>query len=268
MLVTLLSILIFNPVISAVSLAAAWLYKIKLNGKKGFFYFFKFVLPLVLTATVFNFAFSHFGATVLFRFAEMNFTFEALFYGLSQGFMMSSVLVWFSNYGEVVTSQRFISVFGKIMPDTALVFSMILSFIPRLKKNAAEISDARKLVDRGEGKLKKAVNNLSGLITMTLEESIDTAESMRARGFSKRRTVYSKYRFCARDFFVLVTQTVLFAVLLAFRISGKTQFLFDPFVTAAPLPVSAVILFAALSLLPCIIDFTEDARWHYLKRKI
>lgn len=98
------------------------------------------------------------------------------------------------------------------MPNTALVFSMVLSFIPRLKKNAAEISDARLLID-GENKIKKSINSFSALITMTLEQSIETADSMKARGYSKDRNIYSKYRFSVQDLLLIIFTVFSGAVL-------------------------------------------------------
>ena len=222
---------------------------------------------MILLVMVFNFAFSHYGMTVLFVFREMNFTAESLFYGFTQGLLLGCVMMWFSCYSRVITAERFIAVFGRIIPNTALIFSMVLSFIPRLRKNAGEISDARQLVN-SESKLKKSINNFSALITMTLEESIETADSMKARGYNKGRSIYLKYCFSLKDLFLLVFTFIAGTVLLVFKGMGYLDFLFDPVIKMDRLSIWAVIIFAVLSLLPVIIDFLEDMRWFYLKRKI
>ncbi len=263
----LLTIVIFNPILLAVSFVSAFAYKLKLDGRAAFLYLLKFILPMVLLVAVFNFAFSHYGMTVLFVFRDMNFTAESLFYGFTQGMLLGCVMMWFSCYGRVITAERFIAVFGRIIPNTALVFSMVLSFIPRLRKNAGEISDARQLVN-SENKLKKSINNFSALITMTLEESIETADSMKARGYNKGRNIYLKYRFSLKDLFLLVFTFIAGTVLLVFKGMGYLDFLFDPVIKMGRLSIWAVIIFAVLSLLPVIIDFLEDMRWFYLKRKI
>ncbi len=263
----LLTIVIFNPILLAVSFVSAFAYKLKLDGRAAFLYLLKFILPMVLLVMVFNFAFSHYGMTVLFVFRDMNFTAESLFYGFTQGMLLGCVMMWFSCYGRVITAERFIAVFGRIIPNTALVFSMVLSFIPRLRKNAGEISDARQLVN-SENKLKKSINNFSALITMTLEESIETADSMKARGYNKGRSIYLKYRFSLKDLFLLVFTFIAGTVLLVFKGMGYLDFLFDPVIKMGRLSIWAVIIFAVLSLLPVIIDFLEDMRWFYLKRKI
>lgn len=121
---------------------------------------------------------------MLFTIAQTQFTLESLFYGMCQGIMFSAVITWFSCYSQVVTSERFMAVMGRFAPNCALVLSMALSFIPRLKKNAAEINDARMLLDSGSNRLSKSVKNFSALLTLTLEESIDTADSMKSRVFA------------------------------------------------------------------------------------
>ena len=263
----LLTIVIFNPILLAVSFVSAFAYKLKLDGRAAFLYLLKFILPMILLVMVFNFAFSHYGMTVLFVFREMNFTAESLFYGFTQGLLLGCVMMWFSCYSRVITAERFIAVFGRIIPNTALIFSMVLSFIPRLRKNAGEISDARQLVN-SESKLKKSINNFSALITMTLEESIETADSMKARGYNKGRSIYLKYCFSLKDLFLLVFTFIAGTVLLVFKGMGYLDFLFFSVIKMDRLSIWAVIIFAVLSLLPVIIDFLEDMRWFYLKRKI
>ncbi|MGN1202383.1 MAG: energy-coupling factor transporter transmembrane component T [Eubacterium sp.] len=267
-LIIILTLIFFHPVYLTVSLVAALCYKIKLDGKKGIEYFFKYILPLILFVAVFNMLFTHYGATVLFTAFDMRFTLEGLFYGLCQGMMFSSVIVWFSCYSAVVTSERFLSVFGRIAPNCVLVFSMVLSFIPRLKKNAYEINDSRMLLDKDKSKLKKSLKSFSALLTMTLEESIEVSDSMKARGFGSGRTAYSKYRFSLNDGICLIFITFVFILLCVMKALGKITFIFDPAISMESFSVTSLVMLALISFLPLIIDFTEDIRWFYLKQKI
>ena len=266
--VIVLSLLLFHPVFLAISFMGSFLYKLKLDGKFVFSYFFKFILPLILLTAVFNFLFTHYGQTILFNLFEMNFTFEGLFYGFCQGVMLGTVIMWFSAYSKVMTADKLLCVFGRFLPNTALIFSMVLGFIPRLKKNIAEISDARLLIKNDESKLKKSISSFSALITMTLEESISLSDSMKARGFGKGRTVYSKYRFSYKDFFLAFGAAVLAVTLMILKIKGKTEFIFEPVMYMQSISVAGVLLFALLTFLPLIIDLAEDMKWHFLKQKI
>ncbi|MGN1420375.1 MAG: energy-coupling factor transporter transmembrane component T [Eubacterium sp.] len=263
-----LCLLLFNPAFLAVSLLSALFYDIKLEGKKAVKRFFTFILPLILFIGLFNMIFAHYGDTVLFTVFSADFTLESFFYGINQGIMFSSVILWLSCYSMVMTSDKFLSVFSKTAPNCALVFSMVLSFIPRLRKNAEEINDAGKLIETGESRLKKSISSFSALITMTLEESIEVSDSMKARGFNKNRRAYSKYGFSFSDGVIIAVSIILFAVMLYYKISGKTLFVFEPVMAFDYFSPLSLAIYAVMSFLPLITDLWEDAKWLYLKQKI
>lgn len=263
-----LCLLLFNPVFLAVSLLSAFIYSIKLEGKKAVKRFFTFILPLILFIGLFNMIFAHYGETVLFTVFLYDFTLESFFYGINQGVMFSSVILWLSCYSLVMTSDKFLSVFSKTAPNCALVFSMVLSFIPRLRKNADEINDAGKLIDTDKSKINKSISNFSALITMTLEESIEVSDSMKARGFNKNRRAYSKYGFSFSDGVIMVISIILFTVMLYYRLSGKTLFIFEPAMAFDYFSPLSLAVYVVMSFLPVMTDLWEDAKWLYLKQKI
>lgn len=263
-----LSLILFNPFYLAVSFIAAFLYSIKLRGGAAVKKLFCFVLPLILFIALFNMLFSRYGVTVLFSLWGYDFTLEAFFYGFNQGVMFGAVIFWIDCYCDVMSSERFLAVFSRIAPNFSLVFSMVLSFLPRLRKNAREIDDAHFLLNSGKGKLARSLSTFSALISMTLEESIEVADSMRARGFNKDRKAYSKYSFFAGDAVVCAAVAVLSALTAYYILSGSTEFIFEPEIYIEGFSVLSLALFAVLSLLPLIIDLSEDVKWLYLKRKI
>lgn len=267
-IVFIFTLAFFHPVFVFISFIAALSYKCKLDGKKTLPYLFKFILPLIFLITMFNFIFAHYGVTTLFAVHDIQFTFESMFYGWCQGTMFAAVILWFSCYGNVVTSECFISIFGKFAPNLALVFSMVLSFIPRFKKNAQEINDARMFISSGQNRLKRSISNFSALLTLTLEESIETADSMKARGFGKGRTVYSKYRFSFSDGICMAVILSLSVLLIVFKCNGCAVFIFDPVIQMDSLPLIPIAVFAVTMFLPMMINFEEDIRWHFLKQKI
>lgn len=266
-LVIIQTLMVFNPVYLAVSLVCACFYKLKLNGREAFSYFLKLVIPLILLTSVFNMLFAHYGETLLFSIKNINFTLEALFYGFTQGLMVTAVMLWFSCYNELVSSEMLLSVFGNFLPNTSLIFSMTMTFIPRLKRNAREITQARALLNKDEGRLSKSVNNLSSLVMMTLEESIEVSDSMRARGFNGKRTSYSKYKFRSSDLLLLISELVLFTMSVVFCILSDTHIAVDPRIDMGELSLPLMLVYFLLSILPLTVDLTEDIRWKYLKQK-
>lgn len=266
--VFVLNLIVFHPVYLALSLAGGFVYKLKLEGKKALSYFVKFIIPLILLVSVSNFIFSHYGDTVLFTIKNTWFTFESLFYGFCQGLMLGGVILWFSVYSQVVTSERFLSVFGNFMPGTALIFSTVLSFIPRLKNNFAQVRDARKLIDTDKSKLGKSVEIFSAVVTMTLEDSINLSDSMKSRGYRAGRKVYSKYRFNGKDLTVVLFSLLVFTIVCVLKALGKMDFIYEPVIEMEKISILPTAVYTAYLFLPVIIDFTEDMRWHILKQKI
>ena len=266
--VILLVLLNFNPFFLGASLLTGLIYNIMLQGKKVFKTFFTFLLPFTLLIAVFNMCFTSYGVDILFNLFNKNFTLEGLFYGFCQGLMFSSVIIWLSSYSIVLTSDKFMSVFSHIAPNITLVLTMTLSFIPRLRKNANEINDARLNVNENDSKFKKSLDNFSALISMTLEESIEVSESMRARNFNSKRKPYTKYRF---NYYDLITLIVIFALAIScFVIKGfnLSDFLFDPEIKILAFSPIHLIIYTLFMFIPIIVDTVEDIKWHFLKSKI
>lgn len=219
-------------------------------------------------SAVFNMIFARYGNTVLFGIGNISFTAESLFYGFCQGLMFCSVIMWFLRYSSVVTSQSVIAVFGRFSPKLALVFSMAMSFIPRLAKNAEGISDAGFCLRGKSSAFQRGVRDFSALLTMTLEESVEVANSMKARGFNGRRRPYSKYRFSYRDGICLALLAGMFVILCVLKHLGASEFIYEPVIMFGNFSYAAFALFAVFSFFPLIVDLTEDIRWFCLKQKI
>lgn len=163
----------------------------------------KFALPVFLLTVIINPAFSHGGVTRLCYLPGGNpLTLESIVYGVSAGTMFVTVIMWFCAFNAEFTSDKFIYVFGRIIPSLSLVISMSLRFVPRFKKQLGEITVAQRCIGRDVSsgnlfrRLKIAVSILSIMVTWALQNAIETADSMKSRGYGlKGRTAFSVYRF-------------------------------------------------------------------------
>lgn len=269
MLAIILTLIFINPVFLSISFICSFLYLLKLNGKSVFGTFFKFILPLVLLVGIFNMVFCHYGETVLFTIKRFDFTLECFLYGICTGLMLASVIMWFSAYNEIITSEKFMALFGKYAPNLALLFSMVLRFIPLMKKTADEIKEARTGIGQETAGVKNTMNRFSALVSICLEKSIDTADSMKARGFGAgKRSTYSKYRFKKADAAVLLIIFVCFIYCIAVKVSGGFEFLYNPAIVLNKADYISPVVFFIFCLIPLLADFTEDVKWLYLKSKI
>lgn len=95
-------------------------------------------VPIAFTAALANFLFVHNGATALFFVGDMAFTLEALAYGAFTGVMLSSVCLWGNNAVRYVTSDKYIWLFGRILPAAGLVLSCAIRFIPMFVRRTRE----------------------------------------------------------------------------------------------------------------------------------
>lgn len=169
----------------------------------------------MILALAVNVLFNHQGVTILFYFRDNPITLESIAWAIGSCFMLGSVMLWFSCYNAVMSSDKFIYLFGKVIPKLSLIFSMTLRFVPLFTAKLREISAARKgLLSAKEEKglmpkIKNALAELSILITWALENAADTAASMKSRGYSlPGRTAFSRYRFRTPDFIVLAAVLV------------------------------------------------------------
>lgn len=251
-----------NPFSLGLCVLCGAIYDLTLQKKKTVSYIFKFLLPMTVLVTVFNGIFSHYGVTVLFVMHNgNNFTLEALVYGFVTGVRLGGMLLWLDCFNEVLTSEKIIFLFGRISPRLALVISMVLRFIPLIRTQSAEISTAQKGIGASDGKsffakVKSASRRLSILVSWTLEKGVDTSDSMRARGYGLRgRTSFNRYNFSLSDAVVTGLSAVAFAVSIV--LYKKLSAEYNPIIDI-PVPdvisVSALVLFAAVLLMPVIID--------------
>lgn len=255
-----------EPGLLAVSFVSAAIYLTRLRGRRGGRMILLGVLPAALAAALINAAFNHEGATILCYLPGGNpLTLESVLYGLNASVMLAAAAVWFGCVTAVMTSEKIVCIFGKALPSLGLLISMMLRFLPRFTEMLRETGEARRGLgiadeDRKGGKTAKvrdAVGNMSAVLGRALENSADTADSMRARGWGLpgRGSFYPK-RFTERDrnaaaFIVFCGFSVVSGVL-----AGGFGFRFYPTIKGSergPLTVFFLVMFAALGFMPTVL---------------
>ena len=264
-----------HPVCLGVSLVSALVYIINLRGRKAVRFSLLFMLPMVLLAALVNPAFSHAGATILTYLPSGNpLTLESICYGLAAAAMLASVMIWFTCYNEVMTSDKFVYLFGRIIPALSLALSMTLRFVPKFIDQIKVVSEAQRCAgrDASEGNLFQRARNgltvLSITITWSLENAIETADSMKSRGYGlPGRTAFSIYRFDSRDKTALLWLLFCGGYITSGWVAGGVYWRYYPTmqgVAPGPFPVSFMLVYLALCLTPVILNMREDRIWAQL----
>jgi energy-coupling factor transport system permease protein len=213
-----------HPVCLALSLLCAFSYSVYINGSKALRFNLFCMLPMLLLAALINPAFNHEGATILAYLRSGNpLTLESIAYGVAAATMLITVISWFSCFNAVMTSDKLVYLFGRAIPALSLILSMALRFVPRFKAQIKVISDAQRCVGRdvsNGGLFRRArhgIRILSIMVTWALENAIETADSMKGRGYGlPGRTAFSIYRFDRRDMRALVFVLACAAYVAAF----------------------------------------------------
>ena len=100
--------------------------------------------------------------------------------------MIIAVMFWCKNYNEIMTSDKFIYLFGKVTPRLSLVLSMALRFIPLFRRQIGAISKTQKAMGlySTESRTDRVLGGMrlfDSLLSWSIENSLDTADAMKAR---------------------------------------------------------------------------------------
>lgn len=266
-----------NPIIGISSFIASYLFDISLRGFKKALKSFLYMLPLIILVAITNPIFNSRGTTILFFLNDNPFTLEALLYGINASIILFAIFNWFKCFSFIFTSDKFIYLFGRILPKFSLILSLVFAFIPRFKKKFEEIDEAQKSLGIYQSKsyierIKSKFRVLSILISYSLESSIETADSMKSRGYGlKGRSSYSIFKFTKNDLFILISFMIIGGSIVTLMILKSTTFYFYPSISNLiynNLTIPTYILFILLSLLGPILELKEVLLWAYLKQKI
>ena len=273
------SMVFTHPACLLISITCALAYSIYINRKKAVRFNLLYMLPMFAATALINPAFNHEGGTILMYLRDGNpLTLESILYGISAASIMISVITWFSCFNAVISSDKFVYLFGRIIPALSLVLSMALRLVPRFKAQIKVISNAQKCVGRdvsNGGIMQRAKNGiriLSVMVTWALENAIETADSMKSRGYGlKGRSAFSLYRFDRRDAGVTTIIMLCGAYVVAGYLTGGLYWRYFPTAKGRPLDLYAASIYIAYFLLcitPVIINVREGIKWRRLRQKI
>ncbi|MDR2770614.1 MAG: energy-coupling factor transporter transmembrane protein EcfT [Clostridiales Family XIII bacterium] len=274
--VMLFSMFFMHPICLTLSFLCAAAYSVYMNGKKALRAGALFMLPMLLVTALINPAFNHEGVTILLYLRDGNpLTLESILYGIAAALMLITVVSWFACYSRVMTSDKLVYLFGRLIPALSLVLSMALRFAPRFKAQIKVVSDAQKCVGRDVSngsmlhRARHGIRIVSIMVTWALENAIETADSMRCRGYGlPGRTAFSVFRFDRRDLIALLFILACDAYTVAGAVTGGLYFRYFPSVAglwSGPYPISLFAVCFALYALPVAINLREDRKGNILE---
>lgn len=272
--VILLVLLCLHPFMMLIACTGALFFLLKTEGRKAFGWL-KMILPMILLVAFTNALFSHRGVTQLFLMFGQWVTLESLCYGITSGLSLAALILWFACYQKIMTSDKFLYLFGKVAPGTSLLISMALGLVPKLQGQLRQIQDCQEMLSPDSmthlEKIKKALRHVSTLLGWSLENTVEQADSMKARGYGiRRRTTFHLFRFESRDARFLICFLTLAAVCIAGRISGYGTMEFYPrmdHLIYAGIDLILYFIFLILVMIPGMMEWKEEILWRYYDLK-
>lgn len=155
--------------------------------------------------------FSGSGKTVLYYVNDRAVYLEGYIYGLVIAMLLITVFNWCTVMRILMDSEKWMYLIGRLSPTLAMMITMILRFIPLMRQRYRVIHEGQVGMGRYNNpyskkknvlyafmgfieKIRHRIKEISILISWSLENSIETSDSMESRGYGlKGRTSYHRY---------------------------------------------------------------------------
>lgn len=267
-----------HPAFVMIAYVCSFLYSLKLNGR-GALVFNICLVPVGVAQALWYAYYNHFGITNLaVNLVGNQITLEALIYGGIISLKLMTAIMFMSCVFAVVSSDKIVYLFGRISPKLSLFLAILLRTVPRVKKYAGRINIAQQGIGRApkQGRwLQKGTNLLrmgSTLVTWTMENFVESAASMKCRGYSlKGRTAFSVYRFDNRDRSFVVMIFLLLTIVMMGCALNQTNIYYDPAIIMPPITSGSFVFYGAYAtflLLPMILQIIGEYKFNKLRMSI
>lgn len=232
-------------------------------------------LTMGIVIILFNPIFNRRGATILFYLFDQNVTLEAIMYGVLMALMLWSILFAFLSYNKILTANKMMYLFSRVLPRSTLVLRIAMRYIPLLLQRWRRVVEVQRTqgILIGTGSVKQRAHQgmllFSILLTWSLEEAIETAQSMRARGYGMgKRTTFVQFRMSRGDWQLIFIISMLSIILLTGWLVGAVEYQVYPELGSLLLSLWGWIhygCFCLLLLIPIYLELKEQYIWRNSK---
>ena len=241
-----------QPVLIALALVGGFAFACCAHGPAAALRSLRWQLPIILLVAVLNPLFSASGSTELFKLGLRAVYLESICYGCAMGALFVASVLWF---------QAAATLAGNAAPVIALMVSMCMRLIPRFVRQGRQVLDVQSVANLGSG-ARARLRMSHVLMGWSLEDSLETADAMRARGWgsTRRRTTYTRYRFGTPDAVALTLVLLCGVAVGALGMVATSQFSFFPQMSALVV-WWGYVPYALWMLVPCVWHVVEERRF-------
>lgn len=222
-----------QPVLIGIALAGAFACNCCARGVRATCAGLRWQLPVICIIALFNPLFSASGSTVLFRLGERAVYLESLAYGLAMGGLFVASALWCMAAAHMLTFDKAMTLLGNAAPTVSLMICGTMRLIPRFVRRGHQVLAAQHaagMPGSGADEVRDRLRLSSVLMGWGMEDSLETADAMRARGWQAgvRRTSYTRYRFCDADAVAVVLIVLAAALCAVVAWAATSQYTFYP----------------------------------------
>ncbi|WAA12252.1 energy-coupling factor transporter transmembrane component T [Fervidibacillus halotolerans] len=220
----------------------------------------KFVITLIFLFIIITPLINHRGSIILFYVLDKPITFEAILQGVINALTLFSVVALFFTFSFVINGEKLLFLFSKYFPNWALLTMLSVRFVPLFKRRLEEIRRVQQTKgDAHERSIKRRLKHglllIQILLTWSLEDGIQTADSMAARGYGlRKRSRYIRYKIEKKDMVLIILMSyftgisiwgwflgdnilTIFPILEPYFLQGREWFFFTNFIFLIGLPL-------------------------------
>lgn len=245
-----------QPALVGLSLGGALAFSLLARGVRATARGLAWQLPLLALVCVLNPFFSASGSTLLLKVGPRSVYAESLAYGATMGALLVATVLWFGGAATALTQDRLLALCSRRARALPLVASMASQLVPQMLGRAKTVRAtvaACTAAGPRPGLRDELTRTSTMLLTWSLEDSVERADAMRARGWEsgRPRTSYRLERLRGRDVAALAGVAGLLVICAACAWQLCASWRFYP--TMGELgPWWAYVPWAALMALPCL----------------
>lgn len=215
------------------------------------------VAVAALLAALVTFALSHVGSTVVFQLPPGwlvvggPWTLEALAFGAQSGIVLAAAVLAVAPLSLFLDAAELLDALPRGLDRTGAVVASSLNLVPAIARSARETAEAQRLRGLRTRRLGAWLEVLVPVVLTSIEDSLQLAEAMEARGYgSGRRTHYPAGRSEAADVAVAVAALTALGLTATLHATG-TVGTWQPYPQLTlPTVAPPVVVPALLLLLP------------------
>ena len=266
-----LGMAVFHPVYLALTLAGALLSGFLIFGARFMGRKLCWLLPMLALVCVANPLFSASGSTELARIGMVVVYAESLAYGACMGVMLVGSVLWLEVAARLVAPERVMATAGRALPTVSLMISLAAGLVPQLLGKARRTStaiDACTCAGTRYDARAKLAQRSSMLVSWAMEDSLERADAMRARGWGADvvRTSYRRYEMTERDMVAIAAIALLVAASAALGYVAASQWRFYPIMPRLVM-WWGYLPYASLVFVPGVATLAERVSWSQAARR-